>query len=137
MVADKLRICAALALSAALGGAAAQPAAPGTEVAPLLTRPLIGVDGKEGMMLTVEYPPGADSPPHRHDANTFVYVLDGTVEMQVEGGERVTLTAGQTFYESPSDVHTVSRNASDTEPARILVFLVKDQGAPVTVPASP
>ncbi|HEX6997455.1 MAG TPA: cupin domain-containing protein [Gammaproteobacteria bacterium] len=135
MVAIALRAGAALALGAALGGAAAQPAASGAQVVTLLTRPLPGAAGKEGMMLTVEYPPGAESPPHRHNASTFVYVLEGAVEMQVEGGERVTLTAGQTFYESPSDIHTVSRNASATEPAKILVFLVKEEGAPVTVPA--
>jgi quercetin dioxygenase-like cupin family protein len=118
----------ALAQSAAAGsnGASAQP---------LLTKPLAGIEGKEGLMLTVDIPPGADSPPHRHNANTFVYVLEGSVVMQVEGQPAVTLTKGQTFYESPSDVHTVSRNPSRTEPARILVFMVKDQGAPATVPA--
>ncbi|HEX7082433.1 MAG TPA: cupin domain-containing protein [Gammaproteobacteria bacterium] len=119
---------------------AADPAAPSTQapeaaVTPLLTKPLGGIDGKEGLMLTVEYAPGVSSPPHRHNANTFVYVLEGSVVMQVAGGEEVTLTEGQTFYESPTDIHTVSRNASDTAPAKILVFLVKDRGAPVTLPA--
>lgn len=134
MVERALRVCAVLALGAALEMAAAQPAASSAQVTPLLTQPLIGVPGKEGVMLIVEYAPGVESPPHRHNANTFVYVLDGAVEMQVEGGERVTLEAGQTFYESPSDIHSVSRNASDTEPARILVFMVKEEGAPVTLP---
>jgi quercetin dioxygenase-like cupin family protein len=116
-------------------GAAAQPP-PGSDakVTPLLTKPLPDIAGKEGAMLTVEYAPGASSAPHRHNANTFVYVLEGSVVMQVAGGEAVTLTAGQTFYESPTDVHSVSRNASATQPAKILVFFVKDAGAPATVP---
>ena len=112
---------------------AAEP--PATKAMPLLTKPLAGIDGQEATLLTVELPPGADSPAHRHNANTFVYVLEGTVVMQVEGGEAKTLTAGQTFYESPSDIHTVSRNASKTAPAKILVLMVKPVGAPITVPA--
>jgi quercetin dioxygenase-like cupin family protein len=114
----------------------AQPAAPAAKVTPLLTKPLAGIDGKEGLMLTVEYPPGVSSAAHRHNANTFVYVLEGSVVMQVAGGPALTLTAGQTFYEAPSDVHTVSRNASDSKPAKILVLLVKDVGAPATLPAN-
>jgi quercetin dioxygenase-like cupin family protein len=116
--------------------AAQAPAAGGAKVTPLLTKPLAGIDGKEGLMVVVEYPPGVASAAHRHNANTFVYVLEGSVVMQVAGGPEVTLTAGQTFYESPSDVHTVSRNASDSKPAKILVLLVKDVGAPVTLPAN-
>jgi quercetin dioxygenase-like cupin family protein len=112
----------------------AQQAAPAAKVTPLLTKPLAGIDGKESLMLIVEYPPGVASAAHRHNANTFVYVLEGSVVMQVAGGPEMTLTAGQTFYESPSDVHSVSRNASDSKPAKILVILVKDIGAPVTVP---
>jgi quercetin dioxygenase-like cupin family protein len=113
----------------------AQPPAPAAKATPLLTKPLAGIDGKEGVMLTVEYPPGVASAPHRHNANTFVYVLEGTVVMAVAGGPELTLKAGETFYESPSDVHTVSRNASDTLPAKILVMFVKDVGAPATAPA--
>jgi len=116
-------------------GLAHSASAPTTNVAPLTTRPLIGIPGKEGMMLTVEFAPGASSPPHRHNANTFVYVLEGSVVMQVAGGAEMTLRAGETFYESPSDVHAVGRNASQTEPARILVFFVKDIGAPASLPA--
>ena len=86
-------------------------------------------------MAVVEYAPGAASPAHRHNANVFVYVLEGSVVMQVNGDEETTLTAGQTFYESPADVHTVSRNASATEPAKFLVFFVKDEGAPTAAPA--
>jgi quercetin dioxygenase-like cupin family protein len=114
----------------------AQPDASAAKVTPLLTKPLAGIDGKEGLMVVVEYPPGVASAAHRHNANTFVYVLEGSVVMQVAGGAEMTLTAGQTFYESPSDVHTVSRNASNSKPAKILVLLVKDVGAPVTLPAN-
>jgi quercetin dioxygenase-like cupin family protein len=120
-------------LAAAVG---AQPPAQGAKVTPLLTKPLAGIDGKEGLMLVVEYPPGVASAAHRHNANTFVYVLEGSVVMQVAGGPEVTLTPGQTFYESPSDVHTVSRNASNSKPAKILVTMVKDAGAAATLPAN-
>lgn len=105
-----------------------------SKVTPLMTKELADVPGKEGLMLTVEYPPGASDPIHRHDAHVFVYVLDGRVTMQVEGGEEVTLGAGQTFHESPKDVHLIGKNASATEPAKFLVFFVKNVGAPVLVP---
>lgn len=108
--------------------------APAAKATPILTKALAGVAGQEATMLTVELPPGADSPPHRHNANTFVYVLEGTVVMQVKGGLEQTLTAGQTFYESPTDTHTVSRNASKTIPAKILVVMIKPVGTPITVP---
>jgi quercetin dioxygenase-like cupin family protein len=122
-------------VAAGLAAAAAIAAdAPAAKAVPLLTKPLIGIDGQEATMLTVEMPPGADSPPHRHNANTFVYVLEGTIVMQVKGGAEQTLTVGQTFYESPSDIHSVSRNASKTAPAKILVVMVKPVGAPITVP---
>ena len=91
--------------------------------------------GKEGLMITVDYPPGSSDPIHRHNANAFVYVLEGSIVMQVKGGKEVTLTPGQTFYEGPDDVHVIGRNASKTEPAKFVVFLVKDKGAPVFVPA--
>jgi quercetin dioxygenase-like cupin family protein len=110
-------------------------AAQGAKVTPLMTQDLVGLDGKEGTMIVVEYAPGASDAPHRHNSHTFVYVLEGTVVMQVKGGKEVTLGPGQTFFESPEDVHTVSRNASTTEPARFLVFFVKPKGAPSTVPA--
>lgn len=105
-----------------------------SKATPLLTKDLTPIAGKEGMMLTVDIPPGASSAAHRHNAHTFVYVLEGAVEMQVKGGPLQKLTAGQTFYELPSDIHAVSRNASQTQPAKILVFFVKDKGAPTTVP---
>ena len=115
--------------------AAAALAAQGGRATPLMTQELAGIAGKEAMMITVEYAPGASSPEHRHNAHTFVYVLEGAVVMQVKGGKEVTLQSGQTFYESPDDVHTVSRNASSTSPAKFLVFLIKQKGAPTTVPA--
>jgi quercetin dioxygenase-like cupin family protein len=107
----------------------------GATVTPLMKKDLAGIAGKEGVMLTVEYAPGASSASHRHNASTFVYVLEGSVVMQVKGGKELTLGPGQTFYESPADIHTVSKNASSTKPAKILVFFVKDKGAPASVPA--
>ena len=113
---------------------AVSSAAQTTKVTPLLTKDLTGVTGKEGVMLTVEYPPGVSSAKHRHNAHTFVYVLEGSIVMQVEGGASVTLGPGQTFYESPHDIHSVSRNASETQSAKFLVFFVKDKGAPASTP---
>ena len=100
----------------------------------MLSKDLGNIPGKEGLMITVEYPPGASDPIHRHNAHAFVYVLEGSIVMQVKGGQEVTLTPGQTFYEGPDDVHVVGRNASQTEPAKFVVFLVKDRGAPVLTP---
>lgn len=105
------------------------------DVTTLVTQELSDLPGKEALMLVVEYPPGAVSPPHRHNAHTFVYVLEGSVVMGVSGKPEVTLTPGQTFYENPGDVHSVARNASESEPAKFLVFFLKDKGAAVTVPA--
>jgi quercetin dioxygenase-like cupin family protein len=103
----------------------------------LMTRDLAGVPGREAVVLTVNYGPGESSRPHRHDANVFVYVLEGTITMQVKGGPAVTLHPGQTYYEGPSDIHTVSENASKTAPAKILVFIVKDKGTPITRAVTP
>ena len=110
-------------------------AAQDTKVMPLMAKDLADTSGKEATMLTVEYAPGAVSASHRHNAHTFVYVLEGSVVMQVKGGKEVTLGPGETFYESPDDIHSVSRNASTTKPAKFLVFMVKAKGAPPTVPA--
>ena len=104
------------------------------QVAPLLSKDLPEFPGKEALMITVVYPPGASDPIHRHNAHAFVYVLEGSVVMQVKGGKEVTLTPGQTFYEGPNDVHVVGRNASTTKPARFVVFLVKNKDAPVVIP---
>ena len=102
-------------------------------VAPLLTKELTDIPGKEVLMLTVEFAPGGADPIHRHNAHGFIFVLEGSVVMQVKGGRPVTLTAGQTFYEGPEDVHIVGRNASHTRPAKLLAILVKDKGTPAVV----
>jgi quercetin dioxygenase-like cupin family protein len=107
------------------------------KVTPLLSKDFAECPGKEGLMITVVYPPGASDPIHRHNAHAFVYVLEGSVVMQVNGGKEITLTPGQTFYEGPNDIHTVGRNASSTKPAKFIVFLVKDKGSPVLVPVNP
>ena len=106
------------------------------KVSQLMSKDLTNLPGKEGLMITVEYPPGSSDPIHRHNAHAFVYVLEGTIVMQVRGGKEVTLTPGQTFYEGPDDVHVVGRNASKSKPAKFVVFLVKEKGAPVLVPAN-
>ena len=106
------------------------------QVTELMSKDLTNLPVKEGLMITVEYPPGSVDPIHRHNAHAFVYVLEGTIVMQVRGGKETTLTPGQTFYEGPDDVHVVGRNASKTQPAKFVVFFVKDKGAPVLVPAN-
>jgi quercetin dioxygenase-like cupin family protein len=117
---------------------AQQPAAtqaPQASVTPLRSKDLPEFPGKEVLMITVDYPPGSVDPIHRHNAHAFIYVLEGSIIMQVKGGKEVTLTPGQTFYEGPDDVHVVGRNASTTKAAKFIVFFVKDKGAPVVVPA--
>src|SRR5437868_5549408 len=104
------------------------------KVTELMSKDLTEFPGKEGLMITVEYPPGSVDPIHRHNAHGFIYVLEGSIVMQVRGGKEVALTPGQTFYEGPNDVHVVGRNASKTKPAKFVVFFVKDKGAPVLVP---
>jgi len=118
---------------------AADPPSPATAaaVAQLMEKDLVGDPQKEVLMLTVEYLPGGASLPHRHDAQVFVYVLQGELRMQVAGSPAVTLRQGQTFYEGPTDIHLVSANASLSAPAKILVFLIKDKGAPVSRDAAP
>jgi quercetin dioxygenase-like cupin family protein len=132
---------AALVLSVALAGGtlAAQGAkihSPEAKAHPLFSKDLIGVPGKEVSMLTVEYPPGSQDPVHMHHAQAFVYVLEGSIVMQVKGGKPVTLLPGQTFYEGPDDVHIVGRNVSSTAPAKFLVVFVKDKGAPILTPVN-
>jgi quercetin dioxygenase-like cupin family protein len=135
-------LCAAAALFALgslptwLRAAAAPSAASSATVHDLMARDLSAAPGKEVRVLTVEYAPGGASLPHRHNAQVFVYVLQGSLRMQVQGSPLVTLKPGDTFYEGPDDVHAVSANASDTEPARFLVFTVKDKAAPVSSAAA-
>jgi quercetin dioxygenase-like cupin family protein len=122
-----------LALACVTPGALVAQQAKVTE---LLSKDLTACPGKEGLMVTVEYPPANRDPIHRHNACGFIYVLEGSLVMQVRGGKEVTLVAGQTFYEGPTDVHVVGRNASQTKPAKFIAFFVKDKGAPVLVPVN-
>ncbi|MET0535239.1 MAG: cupin domain-containing protein [Steroidobacter sp.] len=129
-----------LATSVALLGLGAQSlqsasAEDGAIVAPLISKDLADVPGKEMLMITVVYPPGYAGPIHRHDAHSLIYVLEGSVVMGVRGGKEVTLKTGQTFYEGPNDVHTVGRNASASQPAKLVVVLLKKKGADVVLPA--
>ena len=124
-----------LPVAALLFGSALAQTAPQPIVVPLMQKDLAEVPGKEMVMLTVEYPPGTVEHIHRHDANAFVYVLEGTIVEQVRGGKEVTLTPGQTFYEGPNDVHVIGRNASTTKPARFVVVMVKKKGVDAVLPA--
>ena len=126
----KKKIILVVLLSLITGTVMAQEA----KVTSLMSKDLKDFPGKEGLLITVEYPPGATDPIHRHNAHAFVYVLEGSIVMQLKGGKEVTLTPGQTFYEGPDDVHIVGRSADKTKPAKFVVFLIKDKGAPVLVP---
>jgi quercetin dioxygenase-like cupin family protein len=131
-----LRILAtALVLACSTQLTQSAPAAPQPVVAPVMRKDLPDVPGKEMLMLTVDYPPGAVESIHRHDAHAFVYVLEGSIVEQVRGGKEVTLAPGQTFYEGPNDVHTVGRNASTTKPAKFIVVLLKKKGVDAVLPA--
>src|SRR5262249_9559115 len=110
------------------------PAAPQPEVKEVMSKPFPDISGKEGLMLMVTYPPGSADEIHRHNAHAFVYVLEGAIVMQLRGAEPVTVKAGETFYEGPNDVHIVGRNASESKPAKFVVVLVKNQGAPAVIP---
>jgi len=122
-----------ISLGLALGMFAAVPAlaAPEAAATVLMTKDLADMPGKEAISFIVDFPPGSVDPVHRHDAHAFIYVLEGSIVMGVKGGKEVTLTPGQTFYEGPGDIHTVGRNASKTKPAKFLVTMVKDKGAPL------
>ena len=123
-----------LLLAAALISLAGTGSGHAAIATPVMARDLAGITGKEGVLVTVELAPGEASPVHRHNANVFVYVLEGSVVMQVQGAPPMTLATGQTFYEGPDDIHVVGRNASTLKPARFIAFLVKDKGAPAVVP---
>jgi quercetin dioxygenase-like cupin family protein len=132
-----LRLIVICLLASTIAAGAAETAAPAmtTKVTPLTSQDLEGIPGKEGSLFLVEYPPGGSDPVHRHNASVFVYVLEGSIVMQARGGKEVTLNKGQTFFESPEDIHVVGRNASQTEPAKFLAFFVKDKGASAVFPA--
>ena len=124
-------LAAAIVIAAGSCAATLANASPEAIATPLMTKSLADYPGKEGLMLLVEYPPGSVDPVHRHDAHAFIYVLEGSIVMQVKSGKEVTLKRGQTFYEAPNDVHLVGRNASTTERAKFLVVFLKKEGAPV------
>ncbi|KQW69828.1 MULTISPECIES: cupin domain-containing protein [unclassified Methylibium] len=128
------KMLASLLLTSVALAAPWSQAAPPAHVEQVMSKPLADLAGKEGLVLTVKYPPGGADDIHRHNAHAFVYVLEGAIVMQVKGGPAVTLKPGQGFYEAPDDIHLVGRNASQTEPAKFVVFLLKDQGAPAVVP---
>jgi quercetin dioxygenase-like cupin family protein len=128
------KIILSIAIAAGVLAAQFATAAPPPDVKEILSKPFPDIPDKEGLMLTVTYPPGGADEIHRHNAHAFVYVLEGSVVMQLRGAEPVTLKAGETFYEGPNDVHIVGRSASDTKPAKFVVFLVKKQGVPVFIP---
>jgi len=121
-----------LALACLLSGTLVAQEAKVTE---LMSKDLTKCPGEEGLMIIVDYPPGSKDPIHRHNAHAFIYVLEGSIVMEVRGGKEVTLTPGHTFYEGPDDVHVIGRNASQTKPAKFVAFFVKDKGAPVLVPS--
>jgi quercetin dioxygenase-like cupin family protein len=128
------RILCSLLFATLPSGSALAQTAPQPIVVPVMQKDLADVPGKEMLMLTVEYPPRAVEHIHRHDAYAFVYVLEGTIVEQVRGGEEVTLTPGQTFYEGPNDVHAIGRNASTTKPAKFVVVMVKKKGVDAVLP---
>jgi quercetin dioxygenase-like cupin family protein len=129
MTLTKLILALACLMSSTLLGQEAK-------VTDLMSKDLTNLPGKEGLMMIVDYPPGNVDPIHRHNAHAFLYVLEGSIVMQVRGGKEVTLTPGQTFYEGPDDIHVVGRNASKTKPAKFVLFMVKDKGAPLVIPAN-
>ncbi|MCR6476974.1 cupin domain-containing protein [Variovorax sp. ZS18.2.2] len=125
------KTCISLGLALGVFATAPALAAPEAAVTALMTKDLADMPGKEAISFIVDFPPGSVDPVHRHDAHAFIYVLEGSIVMGVKGGKEVTLTPGQTFYEGPNDIHTVGRNASTTKPAKFLVTMVKDKGAPL------
>ena len=128
MTITKLVLCLACLTSSTLIGQQAK-------VTDLMSKDLTNLPSKEVQMIIVDYPPGSSDPIHRHNAQAFVYVLEGSIVMQVRGGKETTLTPGQIFYEGPTDVHVIGRNASKIKPAKFVVFLIKDRGAPIVIPA--
>src|SRR5262249_44906170 len=134
-VAMKKIIILPAAIAACALAAQFAPAAPSAEVKQIMSKPFTDIPGKEGLVLTVTYPPGGADEVHRHNAHAFVYVLEGSIVMQLQGAQPVTVNAGEGFYEGPNDVHIVGRSASDSKPAKFVVFLVKNQGVPPVLPA--
>jgi quercetin dioxygenase-like cupin family protein len=126
---------ALIATSTLMAQTAVTPPVAQETITTLLTKDVAGFPGEEALMYTVDFPPGYSSPVHRHNAQVSVYVLEGSVVMQVRGQKELTLQPGHTFYEAPDDIHIVSRNASSTKPAKFLVFMIHKEGAPLVIPA--
>ncbi|MEO7728520.1 MAG: cupin domain-containing protein [Burkholderiales bacterium] len=118
----------------ALAAAQSSGAAPQSSRKILMVKDLPDFPGKEATVLIVEYPPGTSNPPHRHNGHVFLHVLEGQLNAQVKGGELTVLNPGSTYYESPTDIHIISRNPSSTVPAKAMIFLIHDQGAPLSTP---
>jgi len=115
--------------------ASSQQPAPATQVTTLLKEAIAEFPGREIIMITLDIPPGAGSPPHRHPGHhIFGYVLEGSYRLKLDQGAERVLTKGQTFHEAPGQLHAVSGNASQTEPAKVLAFIVAESGKPITVP---
>lgn len=132
--------CAA-SLAAIIGAAtlvvpaSSQQPSPATKVTTLMKQALADIPGREVIVITLDIPPGAASPPHRHPGHhVFGYVLEGSYKIKVDQGPETVLTNGQTFHEAPGQLHAVSANASQTEPAKVLAFIVAESGKPITVP---
>jgi quercetin dioxygenase-like cupin family protein len=125
---------AAFVLLVPMATAQTAGAAPQSSRTPLMAKDLPDFPGKEAMVYIVEYPPGTNNPPHRHNGHVFLHVLEGQLNAQVKGGELTVLNPGSTYYESPTDIHVISRNPSSTVPAKAMVFLIHDKGAPLTTP---
>ena len=128
------KIILSIAIAVCVIAAQFAPAAPPPDVKEMMSKPFPDIPDKEGLRLTVSYPPGGADEIHRHNAHAFVYVIEGSVVMQLRDVKPVTLKAGETFYEGPNEVHIVGRNASDSKPAKFVVFLVKKQGVPAFIP---
>jgi quercetin dioxygenase-like cupin family protein len=121
--------------TAALVPASSQQPALATKVTPVMKQALADVPGREVIVITLDIPPGASSPPHRHPGHhVFGYVLEGSYKIKVDQGQEIVLTKGQTFHEAPGQLHAVSANASQTEPARVVAFMIVESGKPITVP---
>jgi quercetin dioxygenase-like cupin family protein len=125
---------AAFILFPSLSSAQATGAAPQSSRKILMTKDLADLPGKEALVYVIEYPPGTNNVPHRHDAHVFLHILSGQLNAQVKGGELTVLNPGDTYYESPNDIHVVSRNPSSTTPAKAILFMVHNKGAALSTP---
>src|SRR5260370_17243023 len=116
-----IKLVALILLCLMTGTAVAQE----PKVTSLMSKDLPENPDREALMITVEHAPGGSSAIHRHNAHAFVYVLEGSVVMQLKGGQQVTLTPGQSFYEGPGDVHVADPTASGPPPPKFLVAFTK------------